>query len=323
MKKFSKYYAVVILAGIIGIWLLTGIYTVKSGEEAVILRFGQHVATVRNAGLAWRVPTPIDSVLKVNVSEVRRMEFGFQTIKEGGTAQQADYKDVPNQSMMLTGDENLVTVETAIQYRITDTEDYLFNVNNQTETLQIAAESAIRRVIANHKLDEVLTDNKFGIQQEIMEDLQKTCDNYKIGVGIIAVQLQDVNPPAEVDTAFKDVANAREDKNSYVNEAESYANEIIPKARGNAAEKINQAKAYKERRIAEAKGDVANFAQILEKYQLGKDVTRTRMYLETMEEILPGIEKYIVDGDGNTIQWLPLEQNAAAGNNTKTDDTAK
>ena len=208
---------------------------------------------------------------------------------------------------MLTGDENLVNVEAAIQYQVRDIDDYVFQIRDQTVTLQAAAESAIRRVIANHILDEVLTENKFEIQQEIKEDLQETCDIYTLGVGIIAVQLQDVNPPDEVDAAFKDVANAREDRNSYINEAESYKNEIIPKARGNAAKIINDALAYKEKRIAEAKGDVANFTQILERYEQGKDVTRVRMYLETMEEILPGMHKYIVDSQDGLIKFLPLQ----------------
>lgn len=318
--KSVKYLGVAFIAVIFGIWLLSGIYTVRSGEEAVVLRFGKHINTVRKAGLAWHIPSPVDTVQKVNVSEVKRIEFGFQTVKEGSATEQANYKEMPAQSLMITGDENLVRVETAIQFRITDIEDYLFNVDDQAGTLQIAAESAIRRVIANHSLDEVLTDNKLGVQQEIMVDLQKICDSYEIGVGVIAVQLQDVNPPSEVDEAFKDVANAREDKNSFINEAESYQNEIIPKARGNAAERVNQAMAYKEKRVAEAKGDVANFVQILEKYELGKDVTRTRMYLETLEEILPGIEKYIVDGDGNTIKWLPLEQNNPAQTNVAKEE---
>ena len=313
IKKF-KLVSFVVIFSILFIWLLSGIYTVKSGEEAVILRFGEYVRMNGKAGLAWHMPHPVEKVYKVNVSEIRRLEFGFSTLKEGGTTQTPEFKENLYQSLMLTGDENMVNVEAAIQYKITNIEDYLFNVDDQEGTLAIAAESAIRRVIANHVLDEVLTDNKFGIQQEIMQDLQKTCDLYKIGIGIIAVQLQDVNPPKEVDAAFKDVANAREDKNSLINEAESYRNEIIPKARGNAAEIINKAVAYKEKRIAEAKGDVANFIQILERYNMGKEVTRKRMYLETLEEILPGMEKYIVDSKGNLIKWLPLEDDKSNKN---------
>lgn len=305
--KVWKYLSGTFLLVILGIWLLSGLYTLKSGEEAVILRFGQHVSTVSKAGLNWRIPYPVDRVLKVNISEIKRIEFGFSTIREGNSMLNANYREEPGNSQMLTGDENMVNVETAIQYKVINTEDFMFNVDDQSGTLRISAESAIRRVIANHSLDEVLTDNKFQIQQEIKDDLQAICDSYEIGIGIVAVQLQDVNPPQEVDAAFKDVANAREDKNSLINESESYKNEVIPKARGNAAEAVNKAMAYKERRVAEAKGDVANFVQILEKYQAGKEVTRTRMYLETLEEVLPGVEKYILDENGNTLNFLPLQ----------------
>lgn len=311
LKKWIKSLGLLAVVAIAALWFLSGIYTINSGEEAAVLRFGKHVKTVRNAGLNWHIPTPIESVKKVNVNEVHRVEFGFRTVQPGTKRQNAEYQEVPDQALMLTGDENLVTVETIVQYRITDIAKYLFEVDDQRATLEVAAEATIRRVIANHQLDEVLTDNKFSIQQEIRDDLQKICEKYGLGVAITAVQLQDVNPPQQVDAAFKDVSNAREDKNSYINQAQSYANEVIPKARGNAAEMINQATAYKEKRIAEAKGDVANFVQILEKYQQGKEVTRKRMYLETLEEILPGVEKYIVDDEGNTIKWLPLEQNSS------------
>lgn len=315
IKNISKYLIVIVLVLIMSFWVASGFYTVKSGEEAVILRFGKYKTTVSTAGLNWHLPSPVETVNKVNVLEVRRLEFGYKTLEEGGHQQYAIYGDTPViESLMLTGDENMVNVETAIQYKITNAVDYLFNVKDQERTLRIAAESAIRRVIANNILDEVLTENKFEIQQEIMGDLQKICDDYSLGITIMAVQLQDVYPPDEVDAAFKDVANAREDRNSYINEAESYRNEIIPKARGNAAAIKNEAIAYKEKRIAEAKGDVANFIQILERYELGKEVTRMRMYLETMEEVLPGIEKYIVDSDGNLVQFLPLEKSQVLKN---------
>ena len=210
---------------------------------------------------------------------------------------------------MLTGDENLVLVEAIIQFQILDIKQYLFNVDDPISTLLMAGESTIRRVVASHSLDEVLTENKFSIQQAIKEDLQALLEKYQMGVAVTAVQLQDVNPPKEVDAAFKDVTSAREDKNSYINQAQSYENEVIPKARGNAAELINKAEAFKARRVEEANGDVARFVQILEKYQTGKEVTRTRMYLETLEDILPGVDKYIVDGKGNTLQFLPLTPN--------------
>ncbi len=309
--KIIKSIGVVVGFVIIFVWGLTGVYTVNSGEEAVILRFGKHVKTVKQAGLKWHIPSPIETVEKVNVNIVYRMEFGFVTVRSGNKSQNAEFKEIPEEALMLTGDENLVNVETIVQYRISDAENYLFKVDLPKETLKVASEASIRRVVANNILDRVLTDNKFAIQQEIKDDLQDIADKYKLGIAITAVQLQDVGPPNQVDAAFKDVANAREDKNSFINESQSYENEVIPKARGNAAEILNKANAYKERRIAESRGDVANFVQILERYQLGKEVTRTRMYLETLEEILPNVEKYIVNENGNTIKWLPLAKDAA------------
>lgn len=315
LKKISKSLVVVIIIAIIGIWVSSGFYSVRTGEEAVILRFGRHVRNVTKAGLNWHIPAPIESVIRVNMQEVKRIEYGFKTLDDGYDSRYFEYADMPRQ-LMLTGDENLVSLEAAIQYQVSDIYNYVFKVKNQTSTLEAAVESAIRRVIANHILDEVLTENKFEIGQEIREDLQNTCDKYELGVVILAVELQDVNPPDEVDAAFKDVANAREDRNSYINEAESYRNEVIPKARGNAAQIINAAIAYKEKRIAEAQGDVANFVQILERYEQGKDVTRVRMYLETMEEILPGIRKYIVDSQDGLIKFLPLQPDANSSANS-------
>ncbi|NMB97552.1 MAG: FtsH protease activity modulator HflK [Clostridiaceae bacterium] len=306
LKKISKYLVIFIIIVIFAIWVSTGFYTVRSGEEAIVLRFGCQVRKVSNAGLNWHVPAPIEEVIKVNMLEVKRIEYGYKTLETVKDSSYLEYADIPRQ-LMLTGDENLVNIEAAIQYQVSRAEDYIFNVRDQTYTLEAAVEASIRRVIANHVLDEVLTENKFEIQQEIKEDLQDTCDIYNMGVIILAVQLQDVNPPEEVDAAFKDVANAREDRNSYINEAESYRNEVIPRARGNAAKIVNDALAYKEKRIAEAQGDVANFIQILEQYQQGKDVTRIRMYLETMEEILPGIDKYFVDSQDGLIKFLPLQ----------------
>jgi len=290
------------LIALVALIAATGFYTVDSGEEAVVLRFGKHVDTVVTSGLKWRVPI-IDDVWKVKVSEVKRLEFGFRTLKEGAGA---EYKEVPQESLMLTGDENLVNVETIVQYRIVDIEKFLFEVNNGEEALRVAAESSIRRVVANHPMDAALTENKSGIQQEIRDDLQGISDRYNLGIMITAVQLQDVYPPAEVNDAFKDVASAREDRASFINQSETYANEVIPRARGNAAEALNKAQAFKERRVSEAMGDVALFNEILKEYKLGKEVTRTRLYLEVLEEILPGMQVYIMDEQGNTMRWLPM-----------------
>ncbi len=299
----SKRYLILLL--VLAAYLATGFFTVQSGEEAAILRFGKITRVIREGGLKWHLPSPIETASIEKVSEVKRLEFGFRTVQGGSKTQMAQYQDVDQEALMLTGDENLVRVETIVQYRVTDLEKYLFEVDDQTGTLRVGAESTIRRAIANHTLDDALTENKFTIQQEIKDDLQKIADKYGLGIVVTVVQLQDVQPPKEVDAAFKDVAAAKEDKNSYVNQAQSYANEVIPKARGNAAEAINKALGYKETRIAEARGDVAKFVQILEKYQESPEVTRTRMYLETVSEIFPNMEKYVVPGDG-TMTFLPL-----------------
>jgi len=306
-NKLTNVISIFFVIILVGLWMSSGIFTVKSGENAVVLRFGKHIKTIEDAGLHWRKPWPFEKVEVINVTEPRRIEFGFKTVKQGSNSNSPLYQGVPTQSLMITGDENLVNVETAVQYRIAIIEDYLFNVEDQEQTLNIAAESAIRRVVANHTLDQVLTTHKNEIQSAIRQDLQEICNNYKMGIIITAVQLQDVNPPGAVDDAFKDVVNAREDRTSYINESESYTNEVIPLARGKASQMLNDAEAYKQRRIAEARGDVANFLQVLERYETGKEVTRIRMYLEMMEEILPGINKYILDGEsGNLIQILPL-----------------
>lgn len=291
------------LLAILAITLATGFYTVDSGEEAVVLRFGKHIETIVNAGLKWKIPI-IDTVWKIKVSEVKRLEFGFRTVKEGSSA---EYREVPQESLMLTGDENLVNVEAIVQYKIVDIESYLFEIDNGEGALRAAAESIIRRVIANHPMDAALTENKSSIQQEIRDDLQNISNTYSLGISITAVQLQDVYPPTEVNDAFKDVASAREDRASFINQAETYANEVIPQARGNAAEALNMAEGFKERRVAEATGDVAMFNGILKEYRLGKEVTRTRLYLEVLEDILPGMQVYILDEQGNTVKWLPMQ----------------
>lgn len=303
--KFSALIPIGLIA-LLAIFLATGFYTVDSGEEAVVLRFGKHVDTVVTSGLKWRIPI-IDNVWKEKVSEVKRLEFGFRTVREGSSHGTAEYRDMPQESLMLTGDENLVNVETIVQFRIVDIEKFLFQVEDAEATLRVASESTIRRVIANHPLDAALTENKFGIQQEIRDDLQGIIDNYNLGLMVTAVQLQDVYPPDEVNAAFRDVASAREDRASFINQAETYANEVIPRARGNAAEALNKAEAFKERRIAEATGDVALFNEIFVQYQLGKQVTRTRLYLEVLEEVLPDMEIFILDESGSTVRWLPLQ----------------
>mgnify|MGYP001355675672 CR=1 FL=1 len=308
MKGLVRIVLVLIAIGLIS---SSGIYMLQDGEKAVITRFGAYLKTEETGGLKWKVPF-IDQRYIVNTEQVRRLEFGFRTISEGDTSRESSSEDITGDSLMITGDENLVHVTASIQYSITSIRDYLFNVDDQESTLNIVSVSAIRRSVANNTLNDVLTDNKSGIMQEIKTDLQKICDNYGMGVRIIEVALQDVNPPAEVDDAFKDITRAQLDKEAKINEASSYQNKVIPEAKGQASKLISEAEAYREDRINRAKGDVANFNQIYAKYVNSKNVTRTRMYLETMAEVLKNAEIYITQEDGNTLKFLPL-QNAITG----------
>jgi membrane protease subunit HflK len=224
---------------------------------------------------------------------------------------------VPEESLMLTGDENIGDVQFIVQFLIENAQDYLFNVANQDKTVKDAAEAAMREVIGYNKIDAALTDDKLNIQNDTRELLQNILDSYKSGIRVVAVQLQDVHPPKQVIDAFKDVASAKEDKSRFINEAEAYENALIPRPRGEAAAIINQALAYKEAKILQAKGDSDRFLFVLEEYRKAKDITRKRLYLETMEEILsrPEVEKIIISKDSmeQVFPYLPLQRSGRAG----------
>ena len=307
----GKWIAIVL----VGAWLLSGIYIVQPDEQGVVLRFGRYVRTVE-PGPHYALPFPVESVYRPKVTQVQRVEVGFRSVGQGRTFQQGANRAMPEESSMLTGDENIVNVQFSVQYQIKDPVEYLFNVANQANVVKNAAEAAMREVIGNSLIDSALTDGKLQIQTEATDLLQEILDRYKVGVRVIAVQLQDVHPPKEVSDAFKDVASAREDKSRIINEAEAYHNEVIPKARGLAAEVENQAQAYKETRIRNAEGEAQRFLALLKEYEQARDVTRQRMYLETMEEILsrPGMDKILLpEGTaGQTLPLLPLMQKSEA-----------
>ncbi len=282
-------------------WLFTGVYTVGPDEVGVVQRFGKYDRTVQS-GLNYHMPFPMETVKTPKVTEVKRIEVGFRTVGKN------QYRTVERESLMLTGDENIVDAELIVQYKIKEPINYLFNFVGPELTMREAAEASLRTVVGRHNIDEALTSGKLMIQEETKELLQSILDKYETGVQVVAVQLQDVSPPKQVIDAFKDVASAKEDKNRMINEAEGYRNDIIPKARGEAQAMIREAEGFREARIARAEGDVAKFKAILKEYSKAKDVTRERLYLEAMEEILPGIEKYIVPNgeDGNLLNLLNL-----------------
>ena len=283
------------------LWLFTGIYTVGPDEVGVVQRFGKYDRTVQS-GLNYHIPFPIETVKTPKVTEVKRIEVGFRTVGKN------QYRTVERESLMLTGDENIVDAELIVQYKIKEPINYLFNFIGPELTLREASEASLRTVIGRHNIDEALTSGKLMIQEETKELLQIILDKYGTGVQVVAVQLQDVSPPKQVIDAFKDVASAKEDKNRMINEAEGYRNDVIPKARGEAQAMIREAEGFRESRIKRAEGDVAKFKAILKEYSKAKDVTRERLYLEAMEEILPDLEKYIVPNgeDGNLLNLLNL-----------------
>ncbi len=284
------------------LWLLTGIYVVGPDEVGVVQTFGKY-SRAAQSGLNYHFPYPIETVKTPKVTEVKRIEIGFRSVGKN------QYQTVERESLMLTGDENIVDAEMIVQYKIKDPEAYSFNFIQPELTVREASEASLRTVVGRHNIDEALTSGKFMIQEETKALVQSILDKYKTGIIVVAVQLQDVSPPQQVIAAFKDVASAKEDKNKMVNQAEGYRNDIIPKARGEAQAMIREAEGYRKARIARAEGDVAKFSAVLKEYRKAKGVTETRMYLETIEEILPNKEKIIVPDakSGNLINLLNLK----------------
>ncbi len=299
-----------IIIGIIALWFLSGIYIVEPDEVGVVTRFGKYITTT-GPGPHYHLPVPIESVMRPKVTQIRRVEVGFRSYGSSRSFTQGQSRNVPEESLMLTGDENIVDVQFIVQYQIKDPVDYLFKVSNQPKTIQDAAEAAMREIIGKTKIELALTTGKLQIQTETRRLLQEIVDRYELGVNVLAVQLQNVHPPNEVVDAFKDVASAREDKSRYINEAEAYRNDILPKARGQAAVIINKAEAYKEMKVREAEGKAKRFMAVYKEYQKAKDITVKRLYLETMENIFssPDVKKVILSDDAakKALPFLSLD----------------
>ena len=285
------------------LWLLTGVYIVGPDEVGVVQTLGKY-SRAAQSGLNYHFPYPIETVSTPKVTEVKRIEIGFRTVGKN------QYQTISRESLMLTGDENIVDAEMIVQYRIKDPVAYTFNFIEPELTVRQASEASLRTVVGRHNIDEALTSGKFMIQEEAIELIQNILDKYNTGILVVAVQLLDVRPPEQGISAFKDVASAKEDKNRMVNQAEGYRNDVIPKARGEAQAQIREAEGYKKARIARAEGDVSKFNAVLKEYRKSKEVTETRLFLETAEEILSNREKIIVpDGKegSNLINLLNLK----------------
>ena len=306
--KLIKLGAIPVVGTILVLWLLTGVYSVGPDEVGVVRTFGK-VSRVVQPGLSYHLPYPIEVRNTPKVTEVKRIEIGFRSLGNG------QFRPVEKESNMLTGDENIVDAELIVQYKIKDPEAYLFNFVHPQLTVKEAAEASLRTVVGSHGIDEVLTAGKFVIQEETKALLQSILDKYDTGILVVAAQLQEVSAPKPVIPAFKDVASAKEDKNRMVNQAEGYRNDVIPKARGEAQAMIREAEGFKEARVKRSEGDVAKFRAVLKEYRKAKDITRTRLYLETMENVLPNIQKYIIpDGkDGNLLNLLNLGNTEKGG----------
>ena len=290
------------------LWILSGIYIVGPDEQGVVRRFGE-VVRITEPGPHYRLPSPIEKVDKPKIQQVRRIEIGVETVSPGPPAR---YRFHPEESLMLTGDEQIIDAQVIVQYKIKDAADYLFNVRNlegPRGTIKDAAEVALRQVVGERPIDDVLISEKLQVEIDIRALLQEIVDGYGSGVRIIEVKLQTVQPPKEVAASFNDVVSAKEDKEKVIQEAKGYQEDIIPKARGEARSIVLAAEAYKEEKIKRAQGDVAKFLAVLKEYEKAKDVTRKRLYLETMEKVLPGIKKFIIDSETSEglLKLLPLE----------------
>ena len=296
---------------LIALWGASGFFIVDKEELGVVLRFGKEVREVQ-PGLNYHLPYPIETALTPKALRVNKIDIGMRVVddvRRGGTIT----RDVPEESLMLTGDENIVDVDFAILWKIkpTGVGDYLFNIQNPEGTVKAVAESAMREVIGRSEIDPILTTARPQVEKAVHDLVQKTLDQYGAGIVIQQVQLQKVDPPQQVIDAFRDVQAARADLERSINEAQIYANTVIPGAKGRVAKITQAAEAYRSQTVAEAIGQAARFDKIYEQYKKAPDVTRERMYLETMERVLGGSDKVIVDqGAAGTgvVPYLPLTE---------------
>lgn len=287
----------------LALWGISGFYTVDQADRGVVTRFGSYVDTTQ-PGLHWHLPFPIEKVEVVNVEAIRNVEIGYRS---GLTGQGS--RSLNNEALMLTQDENIVDLKLAVQYKVKDAKDYLFNVKDPDETLHQATESAIREVVGKSKMDFVLTEGRNEIVTVAAKLTQDILDRYQSGLLITSLNMQDAQPPEEVQDAFNDAVKAREDEVRFKNEAEAYANDILPKARGAAARVLEDADAYKSQVTLHAQGDAQRFLSILAEYEKAPEVTRKRLYIDTVQEVMGKTSKAVVDvKGGNNLVYLPLDR---------------
>ena len=296
---------------LLAFWGMSGFFRVQSEELGVVLRFGKSVRSV-GPGLSYHLPYPIETVLLPKALRVSTLNIGFSS-EDNPRRSRDGRRDIPEESLMLTGDENIVDVQFTVLWRIkpNGAADYLFNIQNPEGTVKAVAESAMREVVGRSNIQGILTNDKEKAQQAVLELMQKTLDTYGSGIQIQQLQMGQVNPPADVIQSFNDVQNAKTELESQQNEAQTYANRIVPEARGRASQILQVAEGYKQQAVAEAKGQSARFLKVYEEYKKAPAVTRERLYLETMERILGGADKLVYDGAASgqgVVPYLPLNE---------------
>ncbi len=302
MKGAGAGIGLLALVGLL-LWLGSGFYIVQEGQASIVLRFGEYKQVVDRAGFTWRLPYPIESNEIVNVQQLRTVEVGYRNAVRNKTLRE---------SLMLTQDQSIVDMQFTVQYRIGDAKDYLFNNDFgpvPEEIVRQAAETAMREVVGRSGVDQVLYEEKEQVAQDARKQIQALADRYRAGISVVDVTIQQVQPPEQVQAAFEDANKAAQDRERLINEGRAYANDVIPKARGTAARLMQEADGYRQRVIASAEGDASRFRQVLAEYAKAPQVTRERMYLETMQEIFANTSKVYLDsrGSGNLL-YLPLER---------------
>jgi membrane protease subunit HflK len=280
---------------------------VQTDEQGVVLRFGKYVRTTQ-PGLNYHLPAPIESVLTPKVTREQQVDIGFRSASDFGRPTAS--RDVLEEALMLTGDENIVDINFAVVWRIKDAGDFLFRIQQPAATVKAVAESVMREIVGRSKIDDVLTEGRALVESDSLDLIQATLDSYGAGIAVVRVQMQKADPPAAVIDAFRDVQRARADQERLRNEAQAYANDIIPRARGEAEQNRLEAEGYRERVVADAQGEASRYLSILQEYQQAPDVTRRRMYLEIMEQIYRNADKVILDTErgSGVVPYLPLPE---------------
>lgn len=314
-----------IIGLLVAVWLASGFYRIEPDEQGVVLRFGEWVRT-EQPGLRYHLPFPIEQAYRPKVTKVQRIDIGYRSNDIDGRRSVGN-RDVPDESLMLTGDENIIDIDFTVFWVIKDAGNYLFKIRNPEATVKKAAESAMREVIGKTDLQPALTEKRQEIEMKTRTLLQDLLNAYQSGIEITQVQMQDSSPPEQVVDAFNDVQRARADRERLANEAEAYRNDIIPRARGEAERMIQEAEAYKEETVNLANGDANRFKSVYEAYSISRDVASWRMYLETMEEVLGNARKIVIDpssaGSQGVVPYLPLNELQGVAARSRSDGNGR